>query len=215
MEGQPRVMVCPRCGQPVSYVERQRRGSQVYYLAVHYEGYERGPDGRIHKKVRKCYLGPAEYIEVTRTHSDMGLTLKGLMKEGRERDYMEALVRSVRDRIRGGRLTAGEARELAAVFSRFSEELKELARELSEYAAGEAAHKEAAKEAVNETVAKSQPLEAPPMTSQPQATEARQGEGEAYRAASVLVWLTPEEVKRQIRELLEAMREFKRAQASR
>jgi hypothetical protein len=31
----------------------------------------------------------------------------------------------------------------------------------------------------------------------------------------VLVWLTPEEVKRQIRELLEAMREFKRAQASR
>ena len=76
---------------------------------------------------------------------------------------------------------------------------------------GEAAHKEA----VNKTVAKSQLLEAPPMTSQPQATEARQGEGEAYRAASVLVWLTPEEVKRQIRELLEAVREFKRAQASR
>jgi hypothetical protein len=194
-------MVCPRCGQPISYVERQRRGSQVYYLAVHYEGYERGPDGRVHKKVRKCYLGPAEYIEVSKLHSDLGLTLKGLMEEGRERDYMEALVRSVRDRIRGGRLTAGEARELAAVLSRFSEELKELARELGEYAAGEAA-----KEAVNETVAKSQPLEAPPMTSQPQATEARQGEGEAYRAASVLVWLTPEEVKRQIRELLEAMR---------
>jgi len=31
----------------------------------------------------------------------------------------------------------------------------------------------------------------------------------------VLVWLTPEDVKRQIRELLETMREFKRAQASR
>jgi hypothetical protein len=29
------------------------------------------------------------------------------------------------------------------------------------------------------------------------------------------VWLTPEEVKRQIRELLEAMGEFKRAQAPR
>jgi len=206
LEGQPRVMVCPRCGQPVSYVERQRRGSQVYYLAVHYEGYERGPDGRVRKKVRKCYLGPAEYIEVSKLHSDLGLTLKGLMEEGRERDYMEALVRFVRDRMRGGRLTAEGARELAVVFSRFSEELRELARELSEYAAGEAA-----KEAVNETVAKAQPLEAPPMTSQPQATEARQGEGEAYRAASVLVWLTPEEVKRQIRELLEAMREFKRA----
>jgi len=172
LEGQPRVMVCPRCGQPISYVERQRRGSQVYYLAVHYEGYERGPDGRVRKRVRKCYLGPAEYIEVSKLHSDLGLTLKGLTEEGRERDYMEALVRSVRDRIRGGRLTAEGARELAAVFSRFSEELKELARELGEYAAGEAA-----KEAINETVAKSQPLKAPPMTSQPQATEARQGEG--------------------------------------
>jgi len=211
LEAQPReVMICPRCGQPISYIERQRRGNQVYYYAVHYLGYERGPDDRIHKKVKRCYLGPEAYIEVSKLHSDLGLTLKGLMEEGRERDYMEALVRSVRDRIRGGRLTAGEARELAAVLSRFSEELKELARELGEYAAGEAA-----KEAVNETVAKSQPLEAPPMTSQPQATEVRQGEGEAYRAASVLVWLTPEEVKRQIRELLEAVRDFKRAQASR
>jgi hypothetical protein len=75
------------------------------------------------------------------------------MEDGRERDYMEALARSVRDRIRGGRLTAEGARELAAALSRFSEELRELARELSEYAAGEAAHKETAKEAVNETVA--------------------------------------------------------------
>ncbi|MFP3287121.1 MAG: hypothetical protein RXP86_07705 [Acidilobus sp.] len=154
MEGQHgEAMICPRCGQPISYIERQRRGNQVYYLAVHYYGYERGPDGKVHKKVKKCYLGPSAYVEVTRTHSDLGLTLKGLMEEGRERDYMEALARSVRDRIRGGRLTAGEARELATVFSRFSEELKELARELSEYAAEEAAHKETAKEAVNETVA--------------------------------------------------------------
>ncbi len=172
MEGQPRVMVCPRCGQPISYVERQRRGSQVYYLAVHYLGYERGPDGRVRKRVRKCYLGPAEYIEVSKLHSDLGLTLKGLMEEGRERDYMEALVKSVRDRMRGGRLTAEGARELAAVLSRFSEELKELARELSEYAAGEAA-----KEAVNETVAKAQPLEAPPMTSQPPGHGGQAGRG--------------------------------------
>jgi len=154
LEGQHgEAMICPRCGQPISYIERQRRGNQVYYLAVHYYGYERGPDGKVRKKVKKCYLGPSAYIEVTRTHSDLGLTLKGLMEEGRERDYMEALARSVRDRIRGGRLTAGEARELATVLSRFSEELKELARELSEYAAEEAAHKETAKEAVNETVA--------------------------------------------------------------
>jgi len=141
LEAQPReVMICPRCGQPISYIERQRRGNQVYYYAVHYLGYERGPDDRIHKKVKRCYLGPEAYIEVSKLHADLGLTLKGLMEEGRERYYInalvEALVRSVRDRIRGGRLTAEGARELAAVLSRFSEELKELARELNEYASG-------------------------------------------------------------------------------
>ena len=166
MEAQPRkVMICPRCGQPISYIERQRRGNQVYYYAVHYLGYERGPDDRIHKKVKRCYLGPAEYIEVSKLHADLGLTLKGLMEEGRERGYMEALARSVRDRMRGGRLTAEGARELAAVLSRFSEELKELARELSEYASGGAALA-----APNETVARPQPIEAPPTISQPQQT---------------------------------------------
>jgi hypothetical protein len=194
--------ICPRCGQPYRYLERRRIGNNVYYYAVHYEGYERGPDGKTRPKLRRCYLGPEKYIEVSKLHSDLGLTLKGLMEEGRERDYMEALVRSVRDRIRGGRLTAGEARELAAVFSRFSEELKELARELSEYAAGKAAE-----EAVNETVAKSQPLEAPPMTSQPQAVEGRQGE--AYRAVSTLTGMSPEDIERELAKLREALKELK------
>jgi hypothetical protein len=31
--------ICPRCGQPYSYIDRYRRGSQVYYVAVHYFGY--------------------------------------------------------------------------------------------------------------------------------------------------------------------------------
>ena len=202
---QPRgVRVCPRCGQPISYIERQKHGNQVYYYAVHYLGYERTPDGKIRKKLRRCYLGPAEYKEVSKLHSDLGLTLKGLMNEGRERDYMEALVRSVRDRIRGGRLTAGEARELATVFSRFSEELKELARELSEYASGEAA-----KETVNERVAKPQPLESPQATTQPQAVEARQDEAEAYRAVTALTGLPSEDIERQLAKLKEALRELK------
>ncbi len=113
----------------------------MYYFAVYYYGYEKGEDGRVHKKVKKCYLGPSVYVDVSKTHNNLGLALKGLIEEGRERDYMESLVRSVRDRIRGGRLTAGEARELAAVFSRFSEGLKELARELSEYASEAASPK--------------------------------------------------------------------------
>jgi hypothetical protein len=125
------VMTCPRCGQPISYVERQRRGNQVYYLAVHYEGYERTPDGRVHKKVRKCYLGPAEYIEVTRMHRDLGLKLKGLMEGGRERYYINALVEAIEERMKGGRLGPEEALELARSIDR----LAKLARRLREYAA--------------------------------------------------------------------------------
>ncbi len=50
--------VCPRCGQPISYIERRRIGNNVYYYAVHYEGYERGPDEKPRPKLRRCYLGP-------------------------------------------------------------------------------------------------------------------------------------------------------------
>jgi hypothetical protein len=106
--------------------------------------------------------------------------------------------------MRGGRLTAGEARELAAVLSRFSEELKELARELSEYAAGEAT-----KETINDLDVKIQPLEAPPKTSQPQAAEARQGD--AYRAVSTLTGMSPDDIERQLTKLKEALKELKTA----
>ncbi len=54
------LRACPRCGRPYSYLERHRIGKKVYLYAVHYEGYERGPDGRMRKRVRKCYLGPAD-----------------------------------------------------------------------------------------------------------------------------------------------------------
>jgi len=195
----------PRCGQPYRYLERRKIGGNIYYYAVHYEGYERGPDGRPRPKLRRCYLGPNVYIEVSKLHADLGLTLKGLIEEGREKDYMEALVRSVRDRIRSGRLTAEGARELAALFTRFSEELRELAKELSEYVSGKAT-----KEAVNETVAKSQPLEAPPNTSQPQTTEARQAE--AYRAVSTLTGLSPDDIERQLAKLKEEMKKLKASQ---
>jgi hypothetical protein len=49
--------VCPRCGQPYSYLSSYKRGSRVYYLAVHNEGYEE-VEGKLKRKVRKCYLGP-------------------------------------------------------------------------------------------------------------------------------------------------------------
>jgi hypothetical protein len=52
-----RERICPRCGQPYSYIDSYRRGSQVYYAAVHLEKSEEG--GRARK--RKCYLGPKVY----------------------------------------------------------------------------------------------------------------------------------------------------------
>jgi hypothetical protein len=149
-------MVCPRCGAPVSYIEKHKRGNRVYYYAVHYEGYERTPDGRIHKKVRRCYLGPSTYVEVSKLHADLGLTLKGLIEEGRERDYMDALASTIEARLREGSLRPEEALELAAKLER----LAELARRLRDYSAAKATAKEEA-EAVNDTDVKAQPLESP------------------------------------------------------
>jgi hypothetical protein len=63
--------LCPRCGQPLSYIESYKKGSQTYYVAVHYEGYEKAEvEGRrrIKKKVRKCYLGPQVYKYVEKLH---------------------------------------------------------------------------------------------------------------------------------------------------
>jgi len=71
--------ICPRCGQPYRYLEKRKIGNNVYYYAVHYEGYERGPDGKPRPKLRKCYLGPEKYIVASKLHSDLGLTLKGLI----------------------------------------------------------------------------------------------------------------------------------------
>jgi hypothetical protein len=132
--GQPQgsrgLPVCPRCGQPYRYLERRRIGNNVYYYAVHYEGYERGPDGRARPRLRRCYLGPNLYIEVSKTHSDLGLTLKGLIEDGRERDYINALAEAIEARLRDGRLGREEALELARSLDR----LAELARRLREFA---------------------------------------------------------------------------------
>ena len=131
MEAQPsrRVAVCPRCGQPVSYIERHRRSGHVYYYAVHYLGYERAPDGRVVKRLRKCYLGPEAYTEVSRTHGDLGLTFRGLLEGGRELEYLEGLVAAIEAKLDGGqaspdRALAGRLEVLAGRLSRLAERLR-------------------------------------------------------------------------------------------
>jgi hypothetical protein len=51
--------VCPRCGRPISFIEEQRKGDRVYYIAHYYLGCEEGK-----KKEERCYLGPKKYVLV-------------------------------------------------------------------------------------------------------------------------------------------------------
>jgi hypothetical protein len=87
--------VCPRCGQPYSYVESYKRGSQTYYVAVHYEGYEKVEEGgkkKVKKKVRKCYLGPQTYKYVEKLHE---LGLSGPIDRERFKRYFRELLDEV------------------------------------------------------------------------------------------------------------------------
>jgi len=83
--------VCPRCGQPFSYIESYAKGSQRYYVAVHYEGYQK-VEGKIKKKVRKCYLGPQVYKYVEKLH---GLELSGPIDKERFKRYFKGLLDEV------------------------------------------------------------------------------------------------------------------------
>jgi hypothetical protein len=87
--------VCPRCGQPYSYIESYTRGSQTYYVAVHYEGYEKVEKGgkkKVKKKVRKCYLGPQTYKYVEKLHE---LGLSGPIDRERFKRYFRELLDEV------------------------------------------------------------------------------------------------------------------------
>jgi len=85
---------CPRCGREISWIERRRRGDRVYYYAVHYLGYSK-VGGRVRKNVRKCYLGPEEYVYVTRLHQDLGIVFEGAIEERRVLHYVDGLVEAL------------------------------------------------------------------------------------------------------------------------
>ena len=87
--------LCPRCGLPYSYIESYTKGSQKYYVAVHYEGYEKAEaEGKkkVKKKVRKCYLGPQVYKYVEKLH---GLELSGPIDKERFKRYFKELLDEV------------------------------------------------------------------------------------------------------------------------
>jgi len=102
---------CPRCFKDISWIEERVRKGRKYYYAVHYEGYSR-VDGRVRRRIKKCYLGPRVYEYVSRMHSDIGLSLHGFMVRDRFLKYLEMVsgcipyldpevLRDVRDRLAG------------------------------------------------------------------------------------------------------------------
>jgi hypothetical protein len=121
--------VCPRCGRPIDYVERHRRGGRVYIYAVHYEGYVNG-----RPRLVRHYLGPeGGYRYVTATHADLGLELRGLNDPDRVEEYLRSLAEAVTKAIGEGRLNASQALELA----RAIRGLSRLVKRLEEYAGQE------------------------------------------------------------------------------
>jgi len=85
--------ICPRCGEPFSYLKRRVVNGRVYLYAVHYHGYVKGEDGRVRKITRECYLGPEDkYIHASTTHEREGLRLKGLVDSRRFLEYLDKLL---------------------------------------------------------------------------------------------------------------------------
>ena len=85
--------ICPRCGREFSCLEKQVKGNRVYYVAVHYLGYEKTSNGKIKKKVEKCYLGPINYDYVTRLHN---FTLHGMVVQDRYIKYLEEILNELK-----------------------------------------------------------------------------------------------------------------------
>ena len=130
--------VCPRCGKPVWNIEAKHIGNKVYYYAVHREVL---PDGRV--KFIYHYIGPDRYDYATRLHADLGLRLKGPIREvieGRPRliDYLEDIAKAIEDRMARTELSAYTATQLA-------DRLEELATKLRQYAQQRAVEESKAK----------------------------------------------------------------------
>jgi len=111
------LKLCPRCGHPYSWIERRVVGKRVYYYAVHVY---RDSTGK--RTVKRCYLGPEEYVYVSMLHEKEGLTLKGLRDSQRALEYLDALIKY----LQGVELDEGFRRALGARFMRIGRILLQL-----------------------------------------------------------------------------------------
>ncbi len=195
-------MPCPKCGRVIDWVERRVVNGHVYIYAAHVSVV----NGK--RKITKCYFGPERYTYATRTHSDMGIELKGMAYEidggrgSRFLDYINDLANKLGAEVEGGALDLEQARQWLRAVREAAARLQSLADRLEGYVRQTEAQEAGAapRGAVNETVAKAQPLEAPPTVSQAQTTQPQ---------------LTPEDIDRQVKELLGTLKgELRRAQGA-
>jgi hypothetical protein len=196
-------MPCPKCGRVIDWVERRVVNGHVYIYAAHVSVV----NGK--KKITKCYFGPERYTYATKTHSDMGIELKGMAYEidggrgSRFLDYINDLANKLGAEAESGALDLEQARqwlkavrEAAARLQSLADRLEGYVRQLEAQGSEGAVHLAAP----NETVARPQPLEAPQVTTQAQTTQAQP---------------TPEDIDRQVKELLGTLKgEVRRAQGA-
>jgi len=63
------TLLCPRCGEPVSWISKKKRGNRYYLYAIHYHGLKNG------KRIEvEHYLGPADGYIHAETINELGLT---------------------------------------------------------------------------------------------------------------------------------------------
>jgi hypothetical protein len=190
---------CPICGLPIDWVERRVVNGHVYYYAWHVIE----ENGR--RRRRKCYLGAERYDYVSRKHSDLGVALRGMAYGPAQRlaEYVSSAIDRLSAQLEGGALDLEQARQWLRAVREAEGRLHALADRLEGYVRQLEAQEAgaAALAAPNETVAKAQPLEAPPVASQAQTTQPQ---------------LTPEDIDRQVKELLGTLKgEVRRAQGAR
>jgi hypothetical protein len=190
---------CPICHLPIDWVERRVVNGHVYYYAWHVVE-ENGKRRR-----KKCYLGAERYDYVSRKHSDLGVALRGMAYGPAQRlaEYVSSAIDRLSAQLEGGTLDLEQARqwlravrEAEARLHALADRLEGYVRQLEAQEAGAAALA-----APNETVARPQPLEAPPTVPQAQTTQPQP---------------TPEDIDRQVKELLGTLKgEVRRAQGAR
>jgi len=134
--------VCPKCGQPIDYLERRvvrRNGrdgqvhERVYFYAWHFA---RGPNGEIlyRNVVRKCYLGPDKYIYANVIQGKLGVQVRGPIQEvveGRPLiiDYLEDIAKAIEDRMAKGQMSAHTAQQLADRCQGLTDRLRQYAQQ--------------------------------------------------------------------------------------